>query len=82
MPKNKVSATYTIEETHSQFLKDVTSRFEIADESKALRILIEYAIQDADVESIFAPENTRCHDPENCPHYHANTGRKREVSST
>lgn len=67
MAKNKVLTTYTIEQTHADFLTEIASKFDIADESKALRILIEYAKQEGDLHQIFAPDNMRCHDPENCP---------------
>jgi hypothetical protein len=67
MPNSKVSVTYTVEQKHVTFLREIAERFNLPDESKTLRVLIEYARQDGDLYQIFGAENIRCHHPGNCP---------------
>jgi len=60
MPKDKVTATLELERGHLEWLNSIVDRYDFADESKAARVLFDYAIQDADNELIFADENARC----------------------
>lgn len=58
--KDKVEVTIEIETDQLDWLLEMASTFNLGDESKAARVLLDYAIDDADEESIFAIENTRC----------------------
>ncbi len=60
LPKDKVGVSLQLESDHLQWLKDIVERFEFPDESKAMRVLLDYAIQDIEDEVIFAFENMRC----------------------
>ncbi len=60
MPKDKVTATLELERDHLEWLKTIVDHYGFADESKAARVLFDYASQDADNELIFAAENARC----------------------
>ena len=60
MPKDKVTATLELERDHLEWLKTIVDHYDCADESKAARVLFDYASQDADNELIFAAENARC----------------------
>jgi hypothetical protein len=71
MPKSKVPVTYIVDADHVTFLCQMAERFDLPDESKALRVLIEYALQDGDLYQIFAAENMRCRHPDNCPAFKA-----------
>ena len=61
MPKDKVTATLELERDHLEWLNTIVDHYGFADESKAARVLFDYAIQDVDNEVIFADENARCH---------------------
>ena len=60
MPKDKVTATLELERDHLEWLNTIVDQYGFADESKAARVLFDYASQDADNELIFAAENARC----------------------
>ena len=60
MPKDKVTATLELERDHLEWLNTIVAQYDFADESKAARVLFDYASQDADKELIFAAENARC----------------------
>jgi len=60
MPKDKVTVTLELKEDHLEWLKTIVDHYDFADESKAARVLFDYACQDADNELIFAAENARC----------------------
>ena len=60
MPKDKVTATLELERDHLEWLNTIADQYDLADESKAARVLFVYASQDADKELIFAAENARC----------------------
>ena len=57
---NKIEVVLEIQNDQAAYLKKIAERFEFPDESKALRVLLDYAIRDADEHLIFAPENMRC----------------------
>ena len=61
MPSNKVAQTFEIEQAQSEWLGQMASDYGLADQAKALRVLLDFAIQDADNDSIFAAQNARCH---------------------
>ena len=60
MPKDKVTTTLELERDHLEWLNTIADQYDLADESKAARVLFDYASQDADKELIFAAENARC----------------------
>ena len=58
--KNKVSVSAEIEEDHLEWLENVTVKFDLPDTDKALRIILDFVMQDNDQNEIFAAENMRC----------------------
>jgi len=58
--KNKVSISAEIEEDHLEWLENITVKFDLPDTDKALRIILDFAMQDNDQDAIFAAENMRC----------------------
>ena len=40
--------------------EEVADEYDMADESKALRVLLDYAVQDVSKDLIFSDENMRC----------------------
>ena len=38
----------------------VTEKYDLSDESKTFRVLLDYAIEDGDQEEIFSEDNMRC----------------------
>ena len=59
-PKDKVEVTIKIEVDQLDWLLEMVSTFDLEDDSKAVRVLLDYAIEDGDEEHIFSIENTRC----------------------
>ncbi len=60
MPSDKVTHEFEIESEHREWLEAVAEEYHFQDESKALRVLLDYAVQDADKEMVFSDENMRC----------------------
>jgi len=60
MTKNKETISVNLEEDQLNWLADIVEKFELPDESKALRILLDYVMEEADKEEIFDIENMRC----------------------
>jgi len=60
MAKNKETISVELQEDQLNWLADIVEKFELPDESKALRILLDYAIEEAEAEEIFDIENMRC----------------------
>ena len=58
--KNAVKITVEVEGYQLAYLKKIAEEFSLPDESKALRVLLDYALQDGDDYQIFANENMRC----------------------
>ena len=56
----KEAVSFEIEGDQKEWLEKMVSAYDIADASKALRILLDYAIEDADEGEVFAPQNGRC----------------------
>ena len=60
MPKNKVEVTWEIKSEHLEWLNSTAIEYNLADESKVARVLLDYAIQDTDADEVFARQNMRC----------------------
>ena len=60
MPMNKTDQTFEIEQEQLDWLGEIAENYGLADEAKALRVLLDFAIQDGDSDLIFAAENMRC----------------------
>ncbi len=60
MPMNKTDQTFEIEQEQLDWLGEIAENYGLADEDKALRVLLDFAIQDGDSDLIFATENMRC----------------------
>jgi len=57
---NKTDQTFEIEQEQLDWLGEIAENYGLADEDKALRVLLDFAIQDGDSDLIFATENMRC----------------------
>lgn len=53
MAAPKTSLQFEINEHQLAWLRDMAVRFELPDEHKALRVVLEHAIQDGDLDEIF-----------------------------
>lgn len=60
MPSNKIDQTFEIEQQQFDWLGKIAEDYGLADEAKALRVLLDFAIQDGDKDFIFSDENMRC----------------------
>ena len=60
MPSDKVTHAFEIESEHHEWLEEVADEYDFPDEGKAMRVLLDYAIQDVDRDLIFSDENMRC----------------------
>ena len=60
MAKDKIDVTLKLERNHLEWLNAIVGQYDLVDESKAARVLFDYAIGDVDHELIFANENARC----------------------
>ena len=60
MTKNKETISVNLEEDQLNWLADIVEKFELPDESKALRILLDYVMEETEEEEIFDIENMRC----------------------
>ena len=60
MPMNKVAQTFEIEQEQVEWLGEVAEEYGLADQAKAMRVLLDFAIQDGDKDLIFSGENARC----------------------
>ena len=60
MSKNKIEITIEIEDDQANWITDNIGEFDLTDESKAFRILLDYAIEEVDTETLFSSENIRC----------------------
>ena len=58
--KDKVELTLSLESDHLDWLSEIIQDYDLRDESKAIRILLDYAIEDADKDEVFSPDNMRC----------------------
>jgi hypothetical protein len=55
---DKVTLPILLAEDHEAWLKEMVQKYAIDDPSKVVRILIDYAIQDGDLDEIFG--DVRC----------------------
>ena len=60
MAHEKTDITVTVETEQAEWLTQQAVEFGLPDDSKALRILIDFAIQEIDAKTIFSSENERC----------------------
>jgi hypothetical protein len=60
MAGNKEKFTFDARDYQLSFLRDMMQQYGIKDEGKALRILLDYAVQDGDLDQIFSKKNMRC----------------------
>ena len=60
MEKDKSEVSVELESDHLVWLNQVVMDYGFPDESKAMRVLLDYAIQDVESDLIFSPENMRC----------------------
>ena len=58
--KNKIELTLSLESDHLDWLSEIIQDYDLPDESKAIRILLDYAIEDADKDEVVSPDNMRC----------------------
>ena len=57
--KDKIELTLSLESDHLDWLSEIIQDYDLPDESKAIRILLDYAIEDADKDEVFSPDNMR-----------------------
>ena len=55
----KEAYTYELNDDHAAWLKEMAEDYGLEDEGKALRIVLDYVMQEADRDVIF--EDIRCH---------------------
>lgn len=58
MNKSKVNSSFEIEADQQAWLESMAQRHQLRDASKALRVLLDYAMEDGDEQAIF--EKIRC----------------------
>ena len=58
--KNITQISVEVEGDHADYLKKMAEEYDLADESKALRVLLDFAIADGDAETIYDMRNMRC----------------------
>ena len=56
----KVSISIEVEDEQADWLTENAVEYGLADQSKALRVLLDYAIQDVESDLIFSDDNSRC----------------------
>lgn len=56
--KDKINVNLEVERVHREWLEAMTQKYQIADESKALRIVLDHARTAADEKALF--ETVRC----------------------
>ena len=52
--------TLELESDQLDWISEIIQDYDFPDESKAIRVLLDYAIQDGDKGDIFSPKNMRC----------------------
>ena len=55
----KEAHTYELNDDHAEWLKEMAEKYMLDDEGKALRIVLDYVMQEADHDEVF--EEMRCH---------------------
>jgi hypothetical protein len=61
MAGQKIDHTFQIRDYHLSFLKEMMEKYRIPNEAKALRVLLDYAVGEGDLELIFHRKNVRCY---------------------
>lgn len=56
---DKITVTLEIQNDQNEWLETIVQEYSVPDSSKALRILLDYAIQEADPDEVF--NIIRCH---------------------
>ena len=56
----KITISVEVEDEQPDWLTENSVEYGLSDQSKALRVLLDYAIQDVDAELIFSDDNSRC----------------------
>ena len=60
MPKDKVDVNLKIEREQLQWIDSIADEYKLKDQSKVIRVLIDFAIKDSDTDLIFSRESSRC----------------------
>ncbi|MGE0651417.1 MAG: hypothetical protein AB7P12_06680 [Alphaproteobacteria bacterium] len=60
MAGTKVKTEVELRDYHLNFLRDQMAKYRIPDEGKAIRVLLDYALVDGDLDKIFDRKNMRC----------------------
>jgi hypothetical protein len=60
MAGQKSAFTFEIRDYQLSFLKDMVAQYKLPDEGKALRVLLDYAVADANLDQVFAKKHMRC----------------------
>ena len=60
MPKDKIDVNLKIEREEFQWIDSIADEYKLKDQSKVIRVLIDFAIKDADTDLVFSKENSRC----------------------
>lgn len=60
MAGKKIAQTFDLRDYQVEFLREMMAKYKIKDEGKALRVLLDYAVQDGDLDQIFDKTNMRC----------------------
>ena len=58
--KDKIELTLNLESDHLDLISEIIQDYDLPDESKVIRILLDYAIEAADKDEIFSADNMRC----------------------
>jgi 3-isopropylmalate dehydratase small subunit len=61
MAVEKVMHTFEVRDYHLKFLNNMMEQYKIQNEGKALRILLDYAVGDAELGTVFDRKNARCY---------------------
>ena len=61
MAVEKVTHTFEVRDYHLKFLNNMMEQYKIQNQGKALRILLDYAVGDADLDTVFDRKNARCY---------------------
>ncbi|HJS31258.1 MAG TPA: hypothetical protein VJ924_04635 [Alphaproteobacteria bacterium] len=51
--KSKLAATFTVESDQFAWLEEMAAQYQLADASKALRIVLDHAMMDCDEDDVF-----------------------------
>lgn len=57
----KVKQTVEVRDYHVEFLKNMKEKYKLPNDDKALRVLLDYAVGEADLDQIFSRNTMRCY---------------------